>query len=124
MFLSPKDLTPRLQKLRTNREQPVLLRAEHLVLHAELAGLIFDKERTVYMVYYPARGVLMLAPRFNEVFKQLHKAKQYILKEVAGGNEYAVALHGILLDHNVQSDERFLSFEAEEAINMLTVHLS
>ncbi|GEM_PF-725841 len=124
MFLPPKDHLPDRQPKKTaSTTQPALLRSGHLIIHKTIRDSIFGQDNAIYMIYYPNQKKLMLAPYSNDLFRKMHKAKQYMLKEVSGGKEYAVALHGILLDHQIPRQDRFLPFEADPQINILSIYL-
>ncbi len=124
MFLPPQgSLSSGPRKVIATEEQPVLLRSEHLVLHKTIRDSVFGDDSAIYLVYYPSEKKLMLAPYFNELFRNIHKARQHMLKEVSGGREYAVALHGVLLDHEIPNQDRYLPFEADAQMNVLTIYL-
>ncbi len=123
-FVPPEyhDKNKHNKDIRVSPENPVCLRNSHLILHRQIAEQVFRDDTVVCMVYYPDKNSLMLAPYFNEVFRNIHKIKQYMMKEVAK-NEYAVALHGILFDHGLSEQDRFLQYEAPENLHILNVLL-
>ncbi len=108
--------------IRVSPEKPVCLRNSHLILHRNLVEQVFQNDTVVCMTYYPDKNSLMLAPYFNAAFRNIHKIKQYMLKEV-GRDEQAVALHGILFDHGLSEENRFLTYEAPQGLHLLHVHL-
>lgn len=123
MFIPPGGVRLPKRKTDVTEEQPVYLRSEHLILHPSLVKRVFGEEYSVAVVYYPDRRTLMIAPISNELFLSLHKAQQYMLKQTARDREYAIALHTILYDHDIDTTERYLPYEANEQLQILTVTL-
>jgi len=123
MFIPPGGVRLPKRKTDVTEDRPVYLRSEHLILHPTLVKRIFGEEDSVAVVYYPERRTLMIAPISNELFLSLHKAQQYLLKQTARNREYAIALHTILYDHDIDITERYLSYEANEQLQILTVTL-
>ena len=122
MFLPPSEYTHQVKKFTVSPEQPVCIRSQHLIMHSTIIQSIFKKDKTVYMVYYPNKKVLMIAPYFNEIFRTMHKAKQYMLKEISQNTENAIPLHGIFLDNALSIENRYVSFNADEKMNILTIN--
>ena len=123
MFLPPSEYTNHTKKLSVSSDKPICLRSQHLIVHSDIVRSVFKDDKTVFMIYYPNKKVLMLAPYFNELFRNLHKAKQYMLKEIAQNKENAIPLHIILLDNEIEMENRFLAFTADENMNILTINL-
>lgn len=123
MFLPPSEYTNHTKKLSVSNDKPVCLRSQHLIVHSDIVRSVFKDDKTVFMIYYPDKKILMLAPYFNELFRSLHKAKQYMLKEIAQNRENAIPLHAILLDNEIEMENRFLAFTADEKMNILTINL-
>ena len=123
MFLPPSNYKKVKKNIGVSIEQPICLRSQHLVIHKDIVELIFKEDRTIYMVFYSNTRQLMIAPYFNDLFRTIHKAKQYMMKEVGSRQENVIALHGIILDNDIAVEDRFLDFEAPEALGVLTVFL-
>ncbi len=123
MFLPPPEYRKKPVGFPTTKEHPVILRSSHLVLHQDIVRALFKDDKTIYMIYYPNKRALMVAPYFNELFRTIHKAKQYMMKEVANNVENAIPLHGILLDNEIDANNRVLTYNADVDMNILTVEL-
>ncbi len=123
MFLVPSDYKNDSDKIKLTDEQPVCLRSSHLILSKKIVESVFQNDKTVYLIYYPQKRVLMAAPYFNDLFRKIHKAKQYMLKEVSNNREAAIPLHGILLDNEIDKTDRYLDHKCESKINILSVYL-
>ncbi len=126
MFFVPPEHTDKhgktIKAIQTTEQRPVCLRNQHLILHRKLIQKIFRDDTVICMVYYPEKNQLMLAPYFNEIFRSIHKIKQYMLKETVAG-EGAIPLHGILVDHQIKDENKELEYEAQEKLNILNVKL-
>ena len=46
-----------------------------------------------------------------------------MMKNVGARQENVIALHGIILDNDISTTDRFLDFEAPESLGILTVFL-
>ncbi|MEL6717421.1 MAG: hypothetical protein AAFP82_01760, partial [Bacteroidota bacterium] len=66
---------------------------------------------------------LMIAPKSDELFKQLHKAKQHMLKDRNAQGDKTVALHELLIDHEISSIDRELEYECQKELRILNVKL-
>ncbi len=112
------------RKVDVTESKPVYLRGQHLILHPALIKRVFGEEDAVAMVYYPQRRKLMLAPISNKLFRMAHKGhQQFMLKQTAGGREFAVALHSILYDHEIDQTNRPLDHEVSDKMKILTISL-
>ena len=101
----------------------VSLKASHLVIAREVAEVLFKESSNAFVVYYPNRNTLMLAPVTDEVFKQLHKAGQHMLKDRNLKGDKTLALHEILIDHQLDERDRALDYEVQSALGILSIKL-
>jgi len=122
MFLVPPGYSGQIKRNRVTIENPVCLRSKHLVLHQDVVLSVFGEDTTVYMAYYPDKNIVMIAPHANEMFRKIHKVKQYLMKAVAANGEHAIPLHGLLLDNDLDIEDRVLNYEANSKLNILTVY--
>ncbi|MEO1516932.1 MAG: hypothetical protein AAFV95_18055 [Bacteroidota bacterium] len=101
----------------------VRLKSSHLLIDRELALDIFGDDFNVNLVYYADRRTLMIAPQSEELFKQLHKAKQHMLKDRNAKGDKTIALHELLIDNEIDSSDRTVAFDCQKALKILTVKL-
>ena len=101
----------------------VRMKACHLLVDQEVAVEAFGNEQNVYVVYYPDRKALMIAPVSDEVFKNLHKAGQQMLKDRNLKGDKTIALHEILIDHQLDETDRDLDYELQPGMGILNVQL-
>ena len=122
MFIPPNRLTSNTNN-NTNPTSKVRLQSSHLWIEHKLAAKIFGDELNANVIYYPKTRSLMIAPKSNELFKKLHKAKQHMLKDRNLKGDKTIALHGLLIDHQINDTPRDLEYELQEALNILNVKL-
>ncbi len=121
MFIPPNHIPP--TKKQQETEALIQLQSAHLLIRYDLAQKIFGKDYNVYTVYYPERNSLMVAPVSDELFKKLHKASQALLKEKNSRGDRTIALHDILLDHQIDPQDRSLAFDYQEGLGVLNIQL-
>lgn len=122
MFIPPNRLKDKFEPTR-HEDSPIRLKSSHLWIDHELAMDIFGEDLNVNVVYYPNRRSLMIAPQSEALFKQLHKAKQYMLKDRNAQGDKTIALHELLIDNEINSTDRSLEFECQKALKILSVKL-
>lgn len=103
--------------------QSVRLHRSHLWLSADIAEQCFGGQRQAYVVYYPKVGSLLLAPMSDDAFKQLHDCQLYMLKDRTLKGDKTIALHEVLIDHDLEDEDRELAFSAAPGLQMLRVLL-
>jgi len=101
----------------------VRLNRQHLWISGELAERVFNNERQVYMVYYPQRKALLLAPMSNEDFKALHECSLVMLKDRNMQGDKSLSLQEVLIDHDLDVQDRPLAYSAIESLQLLQVIL-
>jgi hypothetical protein len=122
MFIPPSNFK---QKAASNavKREPIRLKSSHLLIDDEIAGKAFGDCQNVYTVYYPDRNTLMIAPVTDELFKNLHKASQQMLKDRNLKGDKSIALHELLIDNQINETDRDLAYEFQEALGILNVKL-
>ena len=119
MFIPPNYIKPPTDKPTSQ----VALKSAHLYLAAGLVSEAFGDDKNVYVVYYPEPRTLMIAPATDETFKTIHKAEQQILKDRNLQGDKTIALHTILIDHQLNDSDRALEYEFQSALSILKVNL-
>ncbi len=103
--------------------EQVRLNREHLWLSATVAENAFAGERQVYIVYYPNRKSLLLAPMSDTAFKQLHECALVMLKDRNLAGDKSLSLQEIIIDHDLEGSDRPLAFKGAPGLRMLQVTL-
>ena len=122
MFIPPGNLQERGKEEATS-VSAVSLKSSHLYINAKIAQKIFGEAANALVVYYPTPRSLLIAPIKDELFKKLHKAKQHMLKERNLQGDKTIALHEILVDHQIDDTNRALEYTIEEGLGILKVSL-
>ncbi|MGB3850848.1 MAG: hypothetical protein WA958_12835 [Tunicatimonas sp.] len=102
---------------------PVALKTSHLYLSASVATAVFGDELRAFVAYDPERSALLLAPASAQWFKKMHKASQHMLKVRNQQGDRTVALHEILIDHEVDDQDRSLEYTVQEKTGILKITL-
>lgn len=122
MFIPPHNLKKDL--ISTEKQAAkVELKSSHLLIHHEVAKTAFGEQQNVNVVYYPDRHALMIAPLSDEIFTTLHKANKLILKEKNLRGDKSIAIHEILIDHQVDNTDRELVYEWQPGLGILNIKL-
>ncbi len=101
----------------------VKLHRQHLWLSAKVAEHAFAGERQVYVVYYPQRKSLLLAPMSDVAFKQLHECSLVMLKDRNLAGDRSLSVQEIIIDNDLDTTDRPLSFKGGKGLPMLQVTL-
>lgn len=122
MFIPPRQLQDNL-KTSAKEVGKVMLKSSHLLIDRTVAKEIFGDDLNVHLVYYPDRNALMIAPKSDKLFKQLHKAKQHMLKDRNVQGDKTIALHELLIDNEINDADRDLEYECQKVLKILNVKL-
>ena len=101
----------------------VQLKRQHLWLDAEVANNAFGSERQVYAVYYDNIGMLLLAPMSDSLFKQAHECSLVMLKDRNLKGDKSLSLQEVIIDHDLDANDRPLAFTGAPGLKMLQVKL-
>lgn len=120
MFIPPQALKSQFES-GTKAQEGIYLQSGHIVIEAGVARKLFGTSLNVNMIYYPEKKSLLLAPFDEPLFTQLHKAKKTMLKEKNAKGDRSIAIQEILLDNQIDTGDRSLSFTIEEALSILNI---
>ncbi len=101
----------------------VSLISSHICLGKEVVASVFQDELNIYLAYYPEKGHLVMAPVSNAFFTTLHPASQHILKIKSADGARSIALHELLIDHEIERVDGSLRYEIIATTNLLKVYL-
>lgn len=122
MFIPPKHVINKLNQEKSDRG-PIQLINSHLLIDNEIVASHFGECFNVYGVYYPSRRVILIASVDDTLFKDLHKASQYMLKEAKLDSKRSIAIHDILIDNDLDNTDRALSHELNEEMKIITIQI-
>lgn len=123
MFIPPPNFKPKEAEGEVQSGSLLRLKSSHLQIDHALVGQVFGEDHNVYAVYYPNQKSLLLAPVTDELFKQLHKASQHILKSRNLNGDKSIALHEMLIDNQLDDTDRELEYELQPGLGILNVKL-
>jgi len=122
MFIPPRHLQSQF-RAGASSASPVRLRASHLHIDGELAQTVFGDCENAYVVYYPGRQLLLIAPVTDEDFKKLHQVQQHMVKDRNLQGDKSIALHELLIDQQLREEDRDLPHELQAGLGVLKVTL-
>lgn len=122
MFIPPNRLKDKFEQTE-QVHSAVRLKSSHLLVDRKIVAAIFGADQNVNMVYYPDRHALMIAPKSDDLFKQLHKTKQHLLKDRNTLGDKTISLRELLIDNELDPTDRDLEYEYQAALKVLTVKL-
>ncbi len=100
----------------------VYLEAGHIIIKNLLAQKIFGEETVVLSIYYNKENSFMVAPASEEFFRKMHKANQQMLKLKNANGDRSLPVQDILLDNNLNENDRDLKFTKEETLHILKIN--
>jgi hypothetical protein len=101
----------------------VRLKTAHLWISADLAASAFGDTTQVYVVYYPQMKALLLAPMDDSLFTMHKNAGLQMLKIRNAQGDRTISLQEILIDHDIDPEEKDLTFMHQEGVRLLHVTL-
>ncbi len=104
-------------------DSDVYLETAHICIKRNTAEKVFGAERVVLSVFYPKDNTFMVAPASEELFRTIHKASQQMLKVKNAAGDQAISIQELLLDHEIDGQNRNLLFVIEEELHILKVTL-
>ncbi|MEO0470772.1 MAG: hypothetical protein AAF206_14185 [Bacteroidota bacterium] len=120
MIIPRKHIPPKSATTQTG----VCLKSSHLCLDAQLMSNWQEAVQNVYMTAYPEKGYLLLAPVSSPFFAKMHECTQHLLKDRNLRGDKGLALHELLIDHDLDDVDRPLQYEFLEKSLILKVYLS
>jgi hypothetical protein len=94
----------------------------HLLLNAELISHAFPGEQQVRIVYYAERRALLVAPKSDIFFEKMHQTSWLVLKDRNPRGDKSLAVRDVLLDNDLDLDDREVPYELENT-GVLCVNL-
>ena len=101
----------------------VYMEASHICIKKNIAEILFGNETVVLSVFYAKENSFLVAPAGEELFKNLHKSTQQMLKSKNIHGDKSIAIHELILDNDLNDTNRDLEFITEEALHILKIKL-
>ena len=122
MFIPPPGYQPAGSKQEPTTSA-IRLQASHLLISNDIAREVFGGEQNARLVYYPDKRALMVAAASDELFQNLHKTSQHILKERNRDGDKSIALHEFLIDNQLDDTDRALTYVFQQELGILNISL-
>lgn len=117
----PKETLPGGKTFTANSD--VYLSSGHVCIKNNTAEKVFGNENVVLSVFYAKDNIFMAAPASEGLFKTIHKASQQMLKTKNAVGDKSIYIGELLLDYDINGNDRDLEFLTEEALHILKVKL-
>ncbi|MEM6764706.1 MAG: hypothetical protein AAF824_08585 [Bacteroidota bacterium] len=121
MIIPPTHLAKQPKKDRENRE--VFIEGSHLIIAAKVVQQVFKEEENTFLAFYPEKKLMLLSPVSNGFFKKMHDSTQHMLKLKSLQGDRSLALHELLIDHELDIPSSALGYEIREQSNILKIFL-
>jgi len=99
----------------------VTLKSQHLIVLQSLAELVFPHQSHVLVAFDDELKLIRIAPGSNQQFKSAYKAAPHMLKERNLKGDKSIAIHEILIDHQLDEQDRPLTYQVHEGILMIKI---
>ncbi|MEM7509597.1 MAG: hypothetical protein AAF388_01610 [Bacteroidota bacterium] len=119
MIIPPNHLAHQMKKDRENGE--VFMEGSHLCLSGAMVSRVFKEEENTFLAFYPEKKLLLLSPVSNAFFKKMHPSTQHMLKRKNLKGAKSVALHELLIDHELSVPPGPLDYEYREQSAILKI---
>lgn len=101
----------------------VSLSSMHIILGKQILENWKEEVNNVFFAYYPERTQLLVAPVSHAFFAKLHDSGQLLLKAKNLLGDKSMALHEILIDHDIDPTDRELKFEFMGKHGILKIYI-
>jgi len=102
----------------------VSLKSAHIYLPKEIADRIFGDITFAYVTYVKEQQNLLLTPVSSVWFTKVYEPKQLMLKARNLDGDKTVAIHELLIDHELDGTDRPLTYEIIDRTKLIKIALS
>lgn len=93
----------------------------HLIISKDIVNEILGDCSQVNWVYYPQKKAVMIASQQDDLFKSLHKTSMSLLKYKNSKGDRSISLEELLIDNDLDQNDRILDYQADQQMKILTV---
>ncbi len=101
----------------------IALQSSHIFLNASLANRVFEKIQYAYVTYLREQQRLLITPVSSQWFVKMYEPTQFLLKSRNLEGDKTLAIREILIDNDLDFQDRQLEYEWIEKTNLLKVVL-
>ena len=101
----------------------IAIKSSHLFIPSSIARQVFGEEQHAYLAYQVERKTLLVAAASQQWFSKMHQSSQHLLKTRNLYGDKTIALHEILIDHAIDSQDRSLQYALQDNSRILKISL-
>ena len=102
----------------------IRLSSSHLCLDGNLVDSFFDKDPLALIAFQSESNQLIIAPSTSSWFTKIHQAQQCLLKTKSMDGDKSIAIHSLLIDHEIDDTDRTLNYELNRKAGWIKVDLT
>ena len=102
----------------------IVLKSSHIYLESDLVETIFEDILYAYIKYLPDQERLLITPVSSQWFVKMYEPTQFLLKSRNLKGDRTLAIREILIDEDLDTNDRVLEFEIIEKTKLIKVNLS
>lgn len=121
MFIPSKKFIESLTESQIKQTEKVYLKNMHLIVAQDVVDDVFPETDFVYLSYKADIKRLFMASFKDEVFRKLHEPAMQMLKQRGDLKEKSIALHEILIDNDLATEDRTVEYEIRQNRKMLVI---
>ncbi|MEM9051974.1 MAG: hypothetical protein AAGC47_07985 [Bacteroidota bacterium] len=101
----------------------IALKSSHIYLSGEIANYVFGNVIHAYVNYAEDQDRLLITPVSSAWFTKMYEPNQLMLKERNLRGDKTLAIHEILIDHEIDPADRELEYEVVERTQLIKVKM-
>lgn len=101
----------------------ISLRSCHIIVPGSLVERIFQGSESAFVSYNVDQNKILVSPTSNSWFPKLHQSKEYLIKDKDIHGTKSIGIRELLIDEELQEDDRELSFEVNLEKRFLKLNL-
>lgn len=102
----------------------ITLKTSHIYLSHELIGPIFGEVDFAYVTYVAEQAKILITPVTSQWFVKMYEPTQFLLKSRNLKGDKTLAIREILIDNDLDTTDRDLTYEVIEKTNLIKVHMT
>jgi hypothetical protein len=101
----------------------ISLKSSHIYLENELVETIFENIHYAYVKYLKDKQRLLITPVSSQWFVKMYAPTQFLLKSRNLKGDRTLAIREILIDNDLDANDRDLEFEIIEKTKLIKIKL-
>jgi hypothetical protein len=101
----------------------ISLKSSHIYLENELVETVFESIHYAYVKYLKEQKLLLITPVSSQWFVKMYEPTQFLLKSRNLKGDRTLAIREILIDNDLDANDRDLEFEIIEKTKLIKIKL-